>query len=307
MVIWKFYLKVESLEYERRLVSYGGENMIENNELKDKEQFGLKQITEYEEIAMNAFPSILTEVYDGWILRYTGGYTFRGNSVNPINQGIINIEEKVLECERRYAKQGLPSVFKMTEVVEDGLDLVLDKFGYEIQKKADIMVMKLNHTQGVTKPEKVHKGFKNYSLDSVYESKIDYYATEKWLDDFVVLNGTTEEPTKSIAKEVLHKIQNPMFCAGIYKNEEMIACGLGVLEREKIGLFDIRVKDCYRRLGLGTEVCSQIISDGKKHGAKEAYLQVASINDSAIKLYEKLGFIKAYTYWYRVKGGVEKE
>lgn len=108
---------------------------------------------------------------------------------------------------------------------------------------------------------------------------MDYHAVEEWLDDFVVLNGT----------------------------KEMAACGLGVLEREKIGLFDIRVKDCYRRLGLGTEICRQIIKEGKKYGANEVYLQVASVNEGAIRLYEKLGFTNAYTYWYRVKGGEENQ
>ena len=82
------------------------------------------------------------------------------------------------------------------------------------------------------------------------EVKVDLHLTEEWLDDFVVLNGTTEEPLKSTAKEALRKIQSPIFCAGIYKNGKIIACGLGVLEREKIGLFDIRVKEYYRRLGL---------------------------------------------------------
>nr|WP_294490859.1 GNAT family N-acetyltransferase [uncultured Anaerosporobacter sp.] len=281
--------------------------MTVNNVLKNKEQLGYQDITKYEEITMNAFPAMLSEVYDGWILRYTGGYTFRGNSVNPIYASSINVEEKIQECERRYLKQGLPSVFKMTDVAEEGLDLVLEKYGYEIQKKADIMTIQLIPEEVVGDVKKKDKVCIEANIlessNATYEAKMDYHAVEEWLDDFVVLNGTKEEPTKSIAKEVLRKIQNPIFCASIYKNEEMAACGLGVLEREKIGLFDIRVKDCYRRLGLGTEICRQIINEGKKYGANEAYLQVASVNDGAIRLYEKLGFTKAYTYWYRVKGG----
>ena len=269
-----------------------------DNKSENKEHLRCREITRYEEMAMNAFPAICLELYDGWVLRYTGGYTFRGNSVNPIYLSSINLEEKILECESRYLEQGLPSVFKMTEVVEQGLDLVLEKYGYEIQKEADIMTMQLDNA--IVRGESVDE---NNVSDEVM---IDDHATEEWLDSFVTLNGTEDEPMKSIAKEVLRKIQNPIFCAGIYKNGEMIACGLGVLEREKIGLFDIRVKECYRRFGLGTKICKQIINVGKKSGAKEAYLQVALINNVAIQLYEKLGFAKAYTYWYRVKGGTEK-
>lgn len=284
--------------------------MTVNNELNDKIQLYYEKILEYEEIAMNAFPAIQVELYDGWVLRYTGGYTFRGNSVNPIYPSSIDLVEKVLECERRYREQGLPNVFKMTEIAREGLDMVLDRFGYEIQKEADIMVIQLMHEKVAgdsKKKEEVSLEVNTIENSTISEEvKVDLHLTEEWLDDFVVLNGTTEEPLKSTAKEALRKIQSPIFCAGIYKNGKMIACGLGVLEREKIGLFDIRVKECYRRLGLGTEICRQIINEGKKHGAKEGYLQVASTNVGAIKLYEKLGFTKAYTYWYRVKGGTEQ-
>lgn len=42
------------------------------------------EILRFEELALNALPAILTEFYDGWILRYSNGYTFRGNSINPL-------------------------------------------------------------------------------------------------------------------------------------------------------------------------------------------------------------------------------
>ena len=44
----------------------------------------IKEILQIEELSINAFPAILTELYDGWILRYSNGYTYRGNSVNPL-------------------------------------------------------------------------------------------------------------------------------------------------------------------------------------------------------------------------------
>ncbi|WP_455717149.1 GNAT family N-acetyltransferase, partial [Anaerosporobacter sp.] len=244
--------------------------------IKNNEQTRNLQINHYEEIAMNAFPAIQSELYDGWVLRYTGGYTFRGNSVNPIYQGNINLEEKVLECERRYLEQGLPSVFKISEAVEEGLDLFLDHCGYAIKKKADIMTRELN--------DEIDNNLILNEGDLVDQVTIDYSITEDWLDEFVMLNGTNEEPMKSIAKEVLRKIQNPIFCASIKKDGEMVACGLGVFENGKIGLFDIRVLKPYRRLGLGAKICSKIMLEGIKQGAIKAYLQVAVENEGAIKL-----------------------
>ncbi len=40
---------------------------------------------------------------------------------------------------------------------------------------------------------------------------------------------------------------------------------------------------------------------GRNHGATQAYVQVETKNHRAINLYNKLGFIEAYQYFYRLK------
>lgn len=249
-------------------------------------------IRELEEIAMNAFPAIQTELYDGWILRYSNGYTFRGNSVNPIYDSNKDIEYKIDECERRYQRLDLPTVFKMTPAVNLDLDCILEKRGYVIQKKNDIMVATLDE---LTLKD-------NKSQATQYSVVIENILSEEWLEGFVVLNGTTEEIIKSTCKTVLSQILNPVICASIYDKETMIACGLGVVESNYVGLYDIRVRDTYRRKGLATQLCREIMQVGKSQGAQEAYLQVMATNSNAISLYEKLGFERYYSYWYRVKG-----
>ena len=255
-------------------------------------------ILRYEELALNAFPAILTEFYDGWVLRYSNGYTFRGNSINPLYKSNINLDEKISYCESKFASKKLPCVFKMTEAVEDELDKLLEKKGYTIEKNADIMVHCLKNYNA--------KHIENYNM---IESKslnninvhIEYEMTDEWLNQFLILNGTTDHKTKETAKKMLSSIKNKVFCASINLNDEMAACGLGVLEDGKVGLYDIRVLEEYRRKGLATVLCTKIIEAGIDEGAVSAYLQVASANYGAIRLYENLGFSKLYTYWYRVK------
>ena len=41
------------------------------------------RIGEIEEILINAFPAVEREIYDGWILNFSGGYTYRANCINP--------------------------------------------------------------------------------------------------------------------------------------------------------------------------------------------------------------------------------
>jgi len=51
----------------------------------------------YEELSLNAHPSLQTQVYDGWILRYANGYTSRANSINPLYQSTLDLQEKIAE------------------------------------------------------------------------------------------------------------------------------------------------------------------------------------------------------------------
>ncbi len=239
----------------------------------------------YEELQLNAFPAINTEILDGWLLRYSNGYTYRGNSVNPLYYSLENYDSKITECESRYKKLNLPCVFKLTPDTDKILDKTLERRNYARAKDADIMVSSLD-------------SWKQETLNGVECSE---KLTADWLEQFVVLNGTTTEPDKSTAIDILSNIKRPVVCASIYDGDTMAGCGLGVIEGEYIGLYDIRVREEYRRQGFAASICKKIIERGIAAGAKEAYLQVMSSNESAVKLYEKLGFVKKYTYWYRVK------
>ena len=86
----------------------------------------------HEELSMNAQPALKTQFYDGWVLRFSNGYTKRANSVNPIYTSLLPFEAKVAVCEDIYTRQGLPTVFKLTDAAPAELENYLDTQDYEI-------------------------------------------------------------------------------------------------------------------------------------------------------------------------------
>ena len=42
------------------------------------------QIEFFEELQSNAFPALQTVMYDGWSVRFGGGFTYRVNDANPM-------------------------------------------------------------------------------------------------------------------------------------------------------------------------------------------------------------------------------
>ena len=104
-----------------------------------------------------------------------------------------------------------------------------------------------------------------------------------------------------LAKRVQDSILEKCLCATITAGDEIVACGLCVVERGYAGLFDISVSPRHRRCGYGQDICVSLTNAALDCGAKTAYLQLVSDNVGAVRLYEKLGFEDAYKYWYRVK------
>ena len=58
---------------------------------------------------------------------------------------------------------------------------------------------------------------------------------------------------------------------------------------EKCEIIDIYVKESYRRKGIAVSLINEILKD---YNVENITLEVSSINNSAINLYEKLGFKK---------------
>ena len=90
-------------------------------------------------------------------------------------------------------------------------------------------------------------------------------------------------------------------CASVKKEGRIVATGLGILDRDYIGIYAIHVQEQYRRQGLARQICTGLLREGMKKGAENAYLQVVQGNLGAHRLYASLGFDHFYTYWFRVQ------
>jgi len=79
-----------------------------------------------------------------------------------------------------------------------------------------------------------------------------------------------------------------------------VACGLAVVERELVGLFDIFTRADARNAGHGAAIVQGLLAWAATGGATRAYLQMVEENTAAAALYRGLGFDEIYRYWYRI-------
>lgn len=247
-----------------------------------------KVIQKIEELSINAFPSLQTLFVDGWLLRFSNGYSKRANSINPLYASNEKINEKLEKVEQIYRQKSLPVIYKLTShVFPKNLDSVLEQAGYSLEGMTSVQLLSLNEVV----------------VTSTSSSNILIYKCleDKWFNSFCELTHMkkTDQP---ILKKMLERIV-PKVCYVILFNdkEETVACGLGALEDDYLGLFDIVTNPKHRNKGYGMQLIIAILDWGKANGAKNAYLQVVLDNIPALNLYTKLGFKEAYKYWYRIK------
>ena len=239
-----------------------------------------------DEVSLNSWPALQQVLFDGWILRFAKGYTKRANSVNPLYESRIDVDKKIDICEKFYKDRGLPTIFRLTPFSSPAsLDQILEKRGY---KKVDpSLVLYLN--------------LRDYKPEPVSSTKLRCEEDiNAWLKLFCKLSGSPLKRHKP-HKEILRAIPSHKILASLTVSRKTVACGMGVLENDYFGLFDLVTAPQKRNKGYGTQLVLLLLQWAKEHNAFHAYLQVVGSNAPARHLYAKLRFQEAYQYWYRIR------
>ena len=238
-----------------------------------------------EELSLNAWPGLQVLVYDGWILRFANGYTRRANSIIPLYSSTKDPVEKIGFCEKVYGDKGLPTIFKLTAASEpQELDLLLAERGYRAEALTSVQLLDLARL----------------SDTGQLEVELASIETEDWHTAFCRMHtiGVNQQETH---QQIVSAIVPKKCFAAVRLDGQVVGCGLGVLQDEMIGLFDIIVDKAHRRQKYGERIVRALLDWGKGLGGRTAYLQVMCNNSPALGLYGGIGFREEYQYWYRVK------
>ena len=258
-----------------------------------------------EEISLNAWPSYQIELYDGWLIRYSCNYTYRTNSVEQVGPSTIPDAEKIAYCEEVYRRYRTPCNFKINPLLDPSFDRMLCDKGYEIRHVTEVMTASLNKTE-ILSPLQEEYGFENRTRlpgSVTYEGGITVLLqpviTDEWIRGVFHLNGTCDPTLRRIVPSMFKAIPKRTIAARIELEGHMVASGLGILDRDYLGIYAIYVSPSCRRRHYARAVCSTLLRQGAREGARSAYLQVVQGNIAAKSLYRSLGFDDFYTYWFR--------
>lgn len=242
------------------------------------------QIRELEMIGHNAWLAEEKMRLGGWILRADHGVTRRANSVLPLESPNLPLPLAIEYATEFYQSRELIPRFQMTNTSQpQGLDEFLSDTGFSVGLQVEIWTAPISAL---------------LNISSTFESIALPQVTPEWIDIFNRGSGH-EQSTIDTRKAIMERTQHPHSFIVTMIDGVPASVGFGVVERPWLGVFSIATVPEFRNRGAASSVNRELGLWAQDLGAESAYLQVEINNQTAKKLYSKLGFSYAYKYWYR--------
>jgi GNAT superfamily N-acetyltransferase len=232
---------------------------------------------ELDPIAVESWPAREIEHLDGWLLRFTDGYSSRANSVSALDFQGTSLERSIAAAENAYQMRGLTPQFQVTPATQPpGLEAVLIRRGYTHRTPTLLMVA---NTDGLAGPVDVRVAS---SIDKAFAA--------------LTREGSHSEADGDERLSILARIGHPKALVMAEESGRAVACGASVAIGDWASVYVMRTTPSARRRGHGQRVLCGIARWALSQGASRLYLQVDESNTDAVALYLRSGFRVGYRY-----------
>lgn len=239
------------------------------------------RIQALEERLVNAWPSLETQLVEGWLLRFANGYSKRANSASPLRPGAGLDAGLIDHIVAQFDRRGIRPCFRLTGLQAPETEAALAARGLIDFEPSLCLVAPL------PQPE----------ADAAI--CLDQAPSQAWIEQAAASYGGDKADPVTLGA-IVSRISNRAGFATLCENGQDRAWGFAVAERGHVGLYDIVVAPQARARGFGRRLVLALMRWGAASGADTAYLQVRTDNAPARRLYASLGFTLAYAYTHRV-------
>jgi len=247
-----------------------------------------------EAVAARGWRALETEALGGWLLRASGGFTGRANSVLPLGDPGLPLAAAVDAAVAWYAARDLPAKFLLPLPDARPVDDELVRGGWSVGDVVHVLVAPVGPLAGA---------FADADLGRRPTVRVDGAVDDAWLGSYHYRGG--ELPPH--ARAVLHNGDSLGFASVRGADGSVLAIARGSVDVDPspggigwLGVTAVEVEPTARRRGLAGLVLRGLAAWAAERGAVGCYLQVAAENEPALRLYAGAGFVPHHDYQYRL-------
>jgi N-acetylglutamate synthase len=236
---------------------------------------------EADRLAHPGWRAIDEEPLGGWLLRASGGFSNRGNSVLALGDPGPPLEEAVERVSDWYAAQDLPP--RAHVLPGSPAAHAFEAAGWTAYEPTTLMLASVSRALRRTDPTDHPVG---------HETTLD----DAWL--------ATDDRARRFGEAARQVLEAGEVTFATVRDESgaVVARGRGAFHDDWLGVASLWTAEESRGQGLGSAVLRALLDWGAERGATTAYLQVVESNPDAARLYSARGFEAHHGYTYYVQG-----
>ncbi|CAL9519551.1 hypothetical protein SUDANB58_03818 [Streptomyces sp. enrichment culture] len=247
-------------------------------------------------VAARAWRPVESERLGGWELRAAAGFTRRANSVLPLGDPGLPLDEALAAVRRWYGERGLPAYVQTAtgaQGAQEPLCAELERRGWTREATAELW------TGGLAPVADRAEGARVVLSRTADEAWLARYRRRGVSEVALrVLEGRSSRPGGAGSGE-----GPSVWFATVPGEGAPAAIGRCAVDGRWAGFAAVEVDPAARRRGLATAVMAALARRALEEGASAAWLQVETGNAAARALYAGMGFSAHHAYHhYREPG-----
>jgi GNAT superfamily N-acetyltransferase len=252
-------------------------------------------MSDLQRVIAAGWPAVEQEQLGDWLLRASAGYTRRANSLLPVGDPGLELSSAVDRAERWYAERGLPCQVSLHGPLgfadrDDPLGAELLARGYRPQAPTMVLTASTSPAPGAAAPA---PGPADLEVLTHAEPPLAWWS----LGDA----RAAESPERRAAAERIVTGAPEQVFLEARAGGVTIAVARVAFAHVWAGLTGLAVHPEHRRRGLATRLVAEAGREARERGVRSIYLQVEPSNESALRLYQRLGFEPHHEYRYLLR------